>query len=453
MADNPGIPAQGLPHNFETERAVLGGLMTDATLFPEVAELLRVEDFSKPGHGRLYQIMAQLHKRDGSCGVISVVDTLEGSTSLGICGGIAYVLALAQAGHIDTTIAEARRVRQHADHRRLILALHGGLEDAHRAEDEDVVGSVADRAVAAIAAVRDGAMAKMTYATPAVDIDQLGREMDEAIKNPGKAFGLPIDFIDLERLLLGWVDGNFYILAARPAMGKTAAGEKFAIDLAVRGFPVGFFSLEMPRQELTMRGACMMGRVDSQKIKRGTGDPDDIRRYCEGLEDIGRLPLHIDDTGGLSIGELSTRARRMVKRDGVRAIFIDYLQLLKAPDVARRGSREQEMTAVGQALKVLAKDLKVPLIALAQLNRAVEIRANKRPMPSDLRESGGLEQDADAIVFIYRDEVYNPDTADRGIAEFIVAKSRHGPTGTAKLAYIPQFTLFQNLASGPGGYY
>lgn len=443
-----GSAPRGLPHNRETERAVLGGLMTDATLYPEVAEVLRHEDFSVPGHARLYQLMGQLHKRDGSCGVIQVVDAMEGTSSLDICGGIGYVLALAQAGHIDTTIAEAKQVRRHADHRRLIAALQGGLEDAYGAQDEDVVGSVADRATGAIAAVRDGAMARATYTTPAADVPQLGREMDEAIQNPGRAVGLPIDLVDVERLLLGW-QPKFYILAARPAMGKTALGELMAIQLARRGFSVGFFSMEMPRKELTMRGACMLGRVDSAKIQRGTGDGEDVRRYVAGLNDVGELPLYIDDTPGLSIGEFASRARQMVKREGVRAIFIDYIQLMKDPAVARRGSREQEMTSISQTIKGLTKTLDIPIIGLAQLNRGLEARANKRPMPSDLRESGSLEQDADVFMAIYRDEVYNPDTADRGIADIIVGKHRGGATGMAKLAFVPEFTLFMNYA-GPG---
>lgn len=444
-----GSAPRGLPHSWEMERAVLGGLMVDATLYPEVAEVLRDEDFSKPAHARLFVLMGQLHRRDQSCGLISVLDALEGSPALETCGGAAYVVGMGQAGSVDTTVAEAKQVRRHADHRRLIAALQDGVEDAYRAEDEDVVGSVSDRAVAAIAAVRDGAMAKVTYATPLADIDELGREMDAAIRNPGKAVGLPIDLVDLEQILIGWIAGKFYLFAARPAMGKTALAEEMAIHLARRGFPVGFFSMEMPRKELTMRGACMLERVDSVKILKGVGDAGDVRRYVTGLEDMGRLPLYVDDTPGLSIGEFSARARRMVKKDGVRAIFVDYIQLMKDPAALKRGNREQEMTSISQGMKGLAKSLDIPIIALGQLNRALEARANKRPMPSDLRESGSLEQDADLIGFIYRDEVYNPDTADRGIAEVIIAKSRYGPTGTAKLAYIPQFTLFQNYAGGP----
>lgn len=444
-----GSVPRGLPHNWEVERAVIGGLMTDSTLFPEVAEALRHEDFSKPAHARLFQLMAQLHKRDGSCGLISVLDALEGTPSLETCGGAAYVVGMGQAGSVDTTMAEARQVRRHADHRRLIAALQDGVEDAYRAEDEDVVGSVSDRAVAAIAAVRDGAMAKVTYATPLVDIDALGREMDEAFANPGRAVGLPIDFTDLERLLIGWQGGKFYLLAARPAMGKTAMAEAYAIHLANRGFPVGFFSMEMPRRELTMRGACMLGKVDSVKILKGVGDRDDMRRYAGGLEDMGRLPLYVDDTPGLSIGEFCSRARRMVQKEGARAIFVDYIQLMKDPATAKRGNREQEMTSISQGMKGLAKILDVPIIALGQLNRGLEARANKRPMPSDLRESGSLEQDADVIIFIYRDEVYNPDTADKGLAEIIVAKHRGGPSGTVKLVFNPEFTLFQNFTGQP----
>lgn len=444
-----GSVPRGLPHNWEVERAVLGGLMTDATLFPEVAEVLRHEDFSKPAHARLFQLMAQLHKRDGSCGLISVLDALEGTPSLETCGGAAYVVGMGQAGSVDTTMAEARQVRRHADHRRLIAALQDGVEDAYRAEDEDVVGSVSDRAVAAIAAVRDGAMAKVTYATPLVDIDALGREMDEAIRSPGRAVGLPIDYPDLAKILLGWQDGRFYVLAARSGMGKTALGEKFALDLAVRGFPVGFFSLEMPRKELTMRGACMLGRVDSQNIQRGTAERDEVNRYAQALNEMGELPLYIDDTASLPIGELASRARRMVKKDGVRLLVIDYLQLVRAPEVARRGTRENEVTAVSQALKGVAKDLGVPVIGLAQLNRMLESRANKRPITSDIRESGSVEQDADALMFIYRDEVYNPDTLDRGLAEVIVPKNRGGPTGMAKLVYTPKYTLFQNFTGQP----
>lgn len=449
----------GLPHNWETERALLGGVILDSAQLPDVLDVMRPEDFVGPQHERLWRLLVELYEKNGRFDIVSVLDELEARAAFDAYGGGAYVVALPQAcPTVDHIPVYARRVRDVADRRRLLLALQAAIEgvraptpDPDR-ETPPSTAELADRAMSAIQAVRDGSQTTVKWHEIGPVVDEVDRKIQEAHERPGHATGLPTGFVDLDKLIGGLEPTRMYVLGATPKTGKSS----FALDIlrtcAIRGFAGGIFSMEMGRDQLVTGMLSQQARVDARKMLRGQGEPDDWNRWMEASEIVHRLPIRIDDTPGLSIDNIRARARAMKRDGGLRLVIVDYLQLATSPE-ARKQGREQEVASVSRGLKGLAKELEVPVLVLAQLSRGLNARTNKRPVPSDLRESGAIEADADVVLFLYRDELYNPDTPDRGLAEVIVAYNRSGPTGTVKLAFIPQFTLFQNYANPADGPY
>lgn len=453
MADSPPR-ARGLPHNWETERAVLGGLLLDCSQADEIAAIVRAEDFSKPQNAALLRVYQGIMARAGRCDLTALLDEIGGSGDFDAYGGAAYVVSLPQAcATVDHLAHHARRVRETADRRRLIVALSAELERVAEPSPRDVPGPTAadlcDRATAAIQAVRDGVARDASWTTTAPVVDELAEQVRKAAASPGTLRGLSTGFHDLDRILGGLEATRLYVLAARPGMGKTSLALCVAANVARMGQRVGVFSLEMGRDQLVAQMVAQRGKVEARRMLEGRGGPDDIRRWQEGSDEVAALPILIDDTAGLSIAEIRARSRAMQREGGLGLVVVDYLQLASAPDVRRHG-REVEVSAIARGCKGLAKDLGVPVLALSQLNRKCEERADKRPMPSDLRESGAIEQDADALLFLYRDEVYNPQSPDKGLAEVGVPKNRGGATGSVKLAFLPHLTLFQNYAGSSG---
>lgn len=446
---------KGAPHNWETERSLLGGILLDSRQVPDLLERVAAEDFARPSHQQLFRILVEMQERHGAVDIVSLLDEVERRSDLGDLGGASYLAALPSAcPSVDNLMVYAERVREHAVRRRLL--------EAAQAIVEEVKGGSSD-----LASLLDGAEKRVFDVSQlsgsrdwfplSLLVDEEMRTIEERAAVPGDITGVPTGFVDLDRMLAGLHPSDLLVLAARPAMGKTAFALNIGLHAARKSnVGVGIFSLEMSRQQLATRMLCGEARVDASRVRSGQLDAEDWRRLGEAAEQLHRLPIFIDDTPGLTIAQLRSKARRLrTECPELGLVVVDYLQLMSGTGGTRE-SRENAVSAISRGLKILAKDLGVPVLALSQLNRSLESRTDKRPMPSDLRESGAIEQDADVILFIYRDEVYNDDSPDKGLAEIIVAKQRNGPIGRVKLAFLGQFTLFQNYAShvpGGDGYY
>ncbi|MES2641145.1 MAG: replicative DNA helicase [Myxococcota bacterium] len=442
--------SRGLPHNWETERSLLGGLLLDASQLLEVREFLKPDDFHRPAHQHLFELICGLSDGGVLPDPTTVLDDIERRGDAERVGGIAYVVALPQAcASVDNLTTYAKRVQEYAVRRKLLLAARAIEEDIQEGVKD--LPALMDSAEKAIFEISNLGGSRDWHALSQV-IDEQILEIQRRADNPGDVTGVPTGFIDLDRKLAGLQKTDLIILAARPAMGKTAFVLNLALNAALKGgVAVGMFSLEMSRHQLATRLLCSHARVDASNVRTGTLDPNgDWRKLIEASEELHRLPILIDDTPGLTITQLRSKARRLkAEYPNLGLLIIDYIQLMQGTGGAKE-SRENVISNISRGLKILAKELDIPVIGLSQLNRSLESRTDKRPMPSDLRESGAIEQDADIILFIYRDEVYNKDaSAKKGIAEIIIAKQRSGPIGTVELAFLDKYILFQNLA-GPG---
>jgi replicative DNA helicase len=441
---------KGVPHNWETERSLLGGMLLDSRQIPDLLERVAAEDFARPNHRSLFQLLVDLQNAQGAVDIVSLLDELEKRSDVEELGGASYIAGLPSAcPSVDNLQVYAIRVREHAVRRRLLAAAEAIAEEVKEGATD--LATLLDGAekrvfdVAQLSGSRDWHQLSLV-------IDEQMRVIEERAATPGEVTGVPTGFIDLDKMLSGLHKSDLLVLAARPAMGKTAFALNLGLNAAQKGgVGVGVFSLEMSRQQLATRLLCAQARVDATRVRTGQLDVEDWRRLSEAADTLHKLPIFIDDTPGLTINQLRSKARRLRSEcPGLGLLVIDYLQLMQGSGGAKE-SRENAVSTISRGLKILAKDLGVPVMALSQLNRSLESRTDKRPLPSDLRESGAIEQDADVILFIYRDEVYNPESPDKGLAEIIIAKQRSGPIGKVKLAFLPQFTLFQNYAANSGG--
>jgi replicative DNA helicase len=445
---------KGAPHNWETERTLLGGLLLDSGQYPEIAGILATDDFSRPNHRGLFTLIGEVVGRYGSCDIVSLLDAAESSKGGSEdYGGAAYLAGLPSAcPSVDNLPAYAKRLREHALNRRLLTALQGLVELAK--EPDRPVVELIDTAQATIAEVGSVALEDRPVVEPEVVVDEVMRDIEERTRNPGAITGVATGLLDLDRMLCGLQRRDQVIVAARPSMGKTALMMTWAVNIASRGVPVGIVSLEMDRASLIERAIIGRARVDAQAVRSGNIDSDQWRRLGNAAEEVRALPIHIDDRRGPTVATLRQRIRRMHRRYRLGVVMVDYLGLI-APSFPKSNS-EQNTSHNSRELRALWAEIDVPGVVLCQLNRGLESRSDKRPMPSDLRDSGAVEQDADVVVFIYRDEVYNDDSSDRGTAELIVAKQRKGPTGKVRAAFQGHFVRFDNLAvSEPdrGSYY
>lgn len=432
------------PSAVEAERALLGGLIQQPDLLPEVAEIVRPDDFYRPEHDALYALLLQMQARGEAIDSITVPERITREGLQDRFGGIAYVIELpdlvpatANLPHYASVIKEKALLRGLIDASRK-------LSDRAYAQPEDVEELLAEaaRQMTTLGEAGD----RRSWAPVSLIVDEELARIEQLSATDGTTTGHSTGFLDLDGKLAGLHPTDLLILAARPAMGKTALALNIAQNVALmESKPVGIFSLEMSRGQLVTRMLCCHGLVDAGKVRTGTLDTEDWERFIDASETLRKASIHIDDSPGLSIGELQARARRLKAEHGeLGLIVVDYLQLMRGDDP--RASREQQISAISRGLKGLAKDLECPVIALSQLNRGVESRQDKRPLVSDLRESGAIEQDADVILFIYRDEYYNPDSLDKGLAEVIIAKQRNGPTGTVRLVFQGQYARFDNYA-------
>ncbi len=437
------------PHSVEAEQSVLGGLLLDNTAWDRVADLIAEGNFYRSDHRLIYRHISKLIGNSRPADVITVAESLESTKELQSVGGMAYLSALAAN---TPTAANIRRnaeiVRDRAVLRKLAEVATGITDSAYNPMGRDA-SQLLDEAESKVFEIAEqGARGKQGFQDMPPLLTQVVERIDMLYNrdNPNEVTGVPTGFVDLDRMTSGLQPGDLVIVAGRPSMGKTSLAMNMAEHIALHsGLPVGIFSMEMASTQLVMRMLGSVGKLDQHRLRTGRLQDQDWQRLTEAVGKLNDAPIHIDETAALNPLELRARARRLHRQyKQLGLIVVDYLQLMSASSEGE--NRATELSEISRAMKGLAKELGCPVVALSQLNRSLEQRPNKRPVMSDLRESGALEQDADLILFIYRDEVYNPESADKGIAEVIIGKQRNGPIGTVKLAFLGEFTRFESLA-------
>jgi replicative DNA helicase len=440
------------PHSVEAEQSVLGGLLLDNTAWDKIADMIGESDFYRADHRLIYRHVSKLIGNSRPADVITVSESLESTKELDGIGGLAYLGALAQN---TPTAANIRRyaeiVRERAVMRKLAEVGTEIAETAYNPMGREA-GQLLDEAESKVFAIsEEGARGKQGFMDMQPLLTQVVERIDMLYNrdNPSDVTGVPTGFTDLDRMTSGLQPGDLVIVAGRPSMGKTSLALNMAEHVALEtGMPVGVFSMEMGASQLVMRMLGSVGKLDQHKVRTGRLADEDWRKLTDAVGRLNDAPIHIDETAALNALELRARARRLHRQYGkLGLIVVDYLQLMSASSQGE--NRATEISEISRGLKALAKELNVPVVALSQLNRSVEQRPNKRPVMSDLRESGAIEQDADLILFIYRDEVYNPDSPDKGKAEVIIGKQRNGPIGTVTLVFQGEYTRFANFAD-PG---
>jgi replicative DNA helicase len=431
-----------LPHNAEAERTVLGAVLVDGTAFNSAAEILTRDDFYREGHRRIFDAMASLAERSATIDPVTVKDELVKGAALEAVGGAAYLAGLMDGmPRIVNVEAWSRIIKEKAALRNLIHASNRIVQSCYEAEDEPAV--ILDRAEKAIFDIAEHRLRQGFIGIREI-VKESFRTIDQLSQSKELVTGLPTGFVDLDERTSGLQKGDLIIVAARPAMGKTSFCLNVAQYASARtGETVGIFSLEMAKEQLVLRMLCADARVDAHRLRTGNLQEKDWTRLAKAYADLSASKIFIDDSASLTPLEMRAKCRRLKAEHGLGLVVVDYLQLVSAP--GRAENRQQEIAAVSRSLKGLAKELSVPVVALSQLSRAPEARTEKRPQLSDLRESGALEQDADVVMFIYREEEYKPTEENRGVAEIIIGKQRNGPTGMLKLAFIKEYTRFENF--------
>jgi replicative DNA helicase len=445
-------PERTLPHNLEAEKSVLGAILIQNEAFNHAAELIDSKDFFRNAHSRIFEKMVVLSERGDAIDFITLKEELSKSGELESVGGPAYIASLADGVPRSANVEYyARIVKEKSTLRSLIHSANKILVEAYEAEQEpDLLLDEAERSIFAIAEdrIRAGFV-------PLRDLVQTSfAQIEKLQQQKGMVTGVPTGFVDLDEMTSGLQPSDLVLVAARPSMGKTS----FVLNIAqhigtATDMTVGFFSLEMSKEQLFMRMLTSEARIDAHRFRTGYLSEKDYGRLSHALGTLAEAKVFIDDTASIGVLEMRAKARRLKAEHGLHMIIIDYIQLMQGR--GRFENRQAEIASISRSLKGLAKELHVPIVALSQLSRASETRADHRPQLSDLRESGALEQDADVVMFIYRAEQYrdadgNPNAEEQGTAEIIIGKQRNGPIGTAKLAFIKEHTRFENLAHGGG---
>lgn len=438
------------PHNLEAEEAVLGSLLLDPTCVVQIADFLRVGDFYRERNNWVYEADLALYDRHDMIDVVTLCDELERQGRLADLGGAAYITSLMNAvptaAHVEHY---ARIVERAATLRRLIQA---GSEIVRLAYQEGAdVTQALDKAEQLVFGVAERRTGRDFIALRDALRDYFD-QLDTLHAHKGQLIGLPTGFHDLDQVLGGLHRSDLVIVAGRPSAGKTSFATGIAQHLAVSARKaVALFSLEMSSEQLVQRLLCSEANVDSQRLRAGYIDDEEWQRVTEAMGTLSEAPVYIDDSANISVMELRTKARRLKAQFDIAAVFIDYLQLMQGNG---RENRVQEVSEISRSLKGLARELDVPVVALSQLSRAVETRSPPTPILSDLRESGSIEQDADVVMFVHREEMYNQNTERKNIADIIIAKHRNGPIGRVPLRWFPSQTRFADLATAPaeGGF-
>ncbi|ACB64264.1 MULTISPECIES: replicative DNA helicase [Burkholderia] len=437
------------PHSVEAEQSVLGGLLLDNAAWDRIADFLSQGDFYRYDHRIIYEHIGRLIASTRPADVVTVYEALTTSGKADDVGGLAYLNALAQNTPSAANIRRyAEIVRDRAVLRRLVSVADEISADAFNPQGKEVRQLLDEAESKVFSIAEEGARGNQGFLEIGPLLTQVVERIDTLYHtaNPSDVTGTPTGFVDLDRMTSGMHGGELIIVAGRPSMGKTAFSMNIGEYVAVEyGLPVAVFSMEMPGTQLVMRMLGSIGRLDQHRMRTGRLTDEDWPKLTHAVQKMSEAQLFIDETGGLNPMELRSRARRLARQCGkLGLIIVDYLQLMSGSSQGE--NRATEISEISRSLKSLAKELDVPVIALSQLNRGLEQRPNKRPVMSDLRESGAIEQDADVILFIYRDEVYNPDSPDKGTAEIIIGKQRNGPIGPVRLTFLGQFTKFDNFA-------
>ena len=434
------------PHSLEAEQSVLGGLMLDSSRADEVIDVLVADDFYRKDHRLIFSAIYGLTNESMPADVITVQEYLDNSGELETAGGLIYLDELTRNTPSATNIAAyAKIVREHSILRRLLSTVNEIGQTVYQPEGRTPY-EVLDNAEQRIYEISDsGAKRGSGFVAARALMKDAVTSIEKLFKNNSEITGLATGFTDLDKLTTGLQKSDLIIVAGRPSMGKTSLAMNLAENAALdSNAAVAIFSMEMSGEQLIRRMLTSLGRIDAQRVRTGKLNDDDWSRLTSAINLLDKTRVYIDDTPGLTPSEIRSRCRRLAaQNDGkLGLVIIDYLQLMSMGGSSE--NRATELSAITRALKGLAKEVNVPVIALSQLNRSLEQRNDKRPVMSDLRESGSIEQDADLIMFIYRDEVYNDETDDKGIAEIIVSKQRNGPIGTVKLTFLGQYTKFEN---------
>jgi replicative DNA helicase len=443
------------PHSVEAEQSVLGGLLLDNAAYDRVSDLVRAEDFYRFDHRLIFQNITKLVAASRPADVITVFESLSLVGKAEEVGGLAYLNALAQNTPSAANIRRyAEIVRDRGVLRKLITVADEIAGDAFNPQGKEVK-QMLDAAESKIFAIaEEGARGAVGFVEIQPLLGRVVERIDElfARDSGNDITGIPTGMTDLDRMTSGLQQGDLIIVAGRPSMGKTAFSVNIGENVAIEsGLPVAIFSMEMGGTQLAMRMLGSVGRIDQQRLKTGRLNEDDWPKLTNAIQKMNDAQVYIDETPALSSIELRSRSRRLARKCGqLGLIIVDYLQLMSANSPGE--NRATEISEISRNLKSLAKELNCPVIALSQLNRSLEQRPNRRPVMSDLRESGAIEQDADLILFIYRDEVYNPDSPDKGTAEIIIGKQRNGPIGQVRMTFLGQFTKFDNYTGASSGY-
>lgn len=434
------------PQSLEAEQSVLGSLLLDNQSWDKIADRVDENNFYRKEHRLIYRAIGRLAQDSHPYDVVTVAEWLENTGELSNAGGIEYIGSLAENTPTSANIvAYTDIVRERGILRRLISVANDIAQSAYRTEGRKAVDilDIAERDILEISEAgsqRAGFLPLSKLLTSSIDrIDKLYRSDDPLT-------GVASGYKDLDELTSGFQEADLIVIAGRPSMGKTSLAMNIAENAAVgKNVPVAIFSMEMPGEQLAMRMMASLGRINAHKIRTGKLDDEDWPRLTSAVSMLSETPIYIDDTAGLTPVELRARARRLHREHKLGMIVIDYLQLMQTGESTE--NRATEISNITRSLKNLAKELNVPVVVLSQLNRSLEQRPNKRPIMSDLRESGAIEQDADVIIFIYRDEVYNEDSPEKGTAEIILSKQRNGPTGMVRLTFLGEYTRFENYTN------
>ena len=450
-AFDDGLPAGGAeqrlkvpPNSIEAEQSLLGGLMLDHTSWDKIADVVTADDFYRKDHRLIFSAIATLAEGANPCDVVTVSECLDNRGELDDAGGLEYLATLAnETPGAANARAYARILRERSMLRSLIAAGNEISGAAFMTEGRSAAEIVdeAERLVFNIA--ESGARGKVGFRALKQILPDAVDRIDILHQSEGDITGISTGYTEFDKLTAGLQPGDLVVIAGRPSMGKTALALNIAENAAIGAkIPTAIYSMEMPAQQLAFRMISSLGRVDQTHLRTGKFPDEDWSRINTAVQLMSDAPLFIDDSAALSPTEIRARARRLQRESGLGLIVVDYLQLMAVPGSTE--NRATEISEISRSLKALAKELSVPVIALSQLNRSVEQRTDKRPVMSDLRESGAIEQDADMIVFIYRDEVYNQDTPRKGIADIVIAKQRNGPIGDFPLTFVGRYTKFEN---------
>jgi len=435
-----------LPSNLEAERTVLGAILVDNAAFNSAAEILSREDFYRDAHRRIYEAMAVLAERSQPIDLVTLKDELGRRSALEAVGGAAFLAGLVDGVPRITSVEHwSRLIKEKAVLRNLIHAGNRIVQSCFEAEDEPA--TLLDQAEKAIFDIAERRI-RQGFVDMGEIVKESFRTIDQLSQSKDVVTGLATGFVDIDEMTSGLQKGELVIIAGRPAMGKTSFCLNIAQHAAQRGGEtVGLFSLEMSRAQLALRLLCADARIDAHRLRTGKLTEKDWARLAKAYTDLSQASIFIDDSATITPLEMRAKCRRLKAEHGLGLVIVDYLQLVTSG--GRNENRQQELSAISRSMKGLAKELEVPVVALSQLSRAPEARTDRRPVLSDLRESGAIEQDADIVMFIFREEEYKATDENRGIAEIIIGKQRNGPTGNRRLAFIKEFTRFENLEWHP----